>query len=225
MDNYPDLFAMSGIQTYFDIIKLASEIKSGSFEIFENDCKINFFAYSIGALLTETLLISNPLKLFSESKAFFFCGGTTFDKINGNSRTIMDSSAFDHLRFHILNNKSKIKNTIIIPEEYKFLLKKGWKAFLAMSGVRKYVRYRKNSFKQLINRIKAIGLVDDYIIPGYAIEETLNRTLKKNNFEVDVLHFPFKYSHEVPFPVNQNNSNIVNNSFCLIFKKAGLFLS
>ena len=225
MDNYPDLFAMSGIQTYFDVIKLALKIKSGAFEIFENECKIDFFAYSIGALLTETLLMSNPLKLFSESKAFFFCGGSTFDRINGSSRSIMDSKAFAHLRFHLLNNKSRVKKTIIIPEQYKFLLKKGWKSFLAMSGVRKYVNYRKNAFKQLINRIKAIGLVDDFIIPGYAIKETLGKALKNNRFDVDILHFPFKYSHEVPFPLNQGNNNIVNSSFCLVFKKAGLFLS
>ena len=224
MDNYPDLFALSGIQTYFDVVKLVTEIKSGAFEMFEKDCKIDFFAYSIGALLAETLLISNPLKLFSNSKAFFFCGGTTFDKINGTSRLIMDSKAFAHLRNHFLNNKSRVKNGVTVPKQYKFLLKKGWKAFLSMSG-KKYTNYRNNAFKRLINRVKAVGLVDDLIIPGIAIKETLDKTLKGNYLSVEILHFPFKYSHEIPFPVNQNNNNIVNNSFCLVFKKAALFLS
>ena len=224
MDNCPELFSMSGIQTYFDVVKLTSAIKAGHFEIFENDCNINFFAYSIGALLTETLLISNPLQLFSDSKAFFFCGGTTFDKINGSSRAIMDNRAFAHLRNHLLNNTSVLKKEIKIPEQDGHLLKNGWKAFLAMSGIKKYIHYRENSFKFLINRIKAIGLIGDFVVPGNAIRETFGKVF--NNTCVDVMDFPFKYSHEIPFPVNDQKLNdSVTQSFNLVFSKASLFLS
>jgi hypothetical protein len=76
MDHCPELFSMSGIQSYFDVIKLISDMKAGHFEIFKENCNINFFAYSIGALLTETLLISNPLQLFSDrlsGKEFHGC--------------------------------------------------------------------------------------------------------------------------------------------------------
>ena len=222
MDHCPELFSMSGIQTYFDIVKLTSAMKAGHFEIFENDCHIDFFAYSIGALLTETLLISNPLQLFTGSKAFFFCGGSTFDKINGCSRSIMDSQAFAHLKNHVLNHTDVLEKEIKIPEQNAHLLKDGWKAFLAMSGINNYINHRENSFKHLINRIKAIGLEGDFVVPGNAIKDTLGKVF----FDVDVLDFPFKYSHEAPFPVhNQKINDAVTQSFNLVFNKASLFLS
>ena len=226
MDNFPELFSLSGIQTYFDIIKLSSEIKSGSFNIFEKNCKIDFFAYSIGAFLTETLLISNPLNLFSNSKAFFFCGGTTFDKINGDSRAIMDSKAFGNLRNYILNENFSLPQVeMILPRNQEHLLKEGWKAFLIMSGLKKYNNIRDKVLKRLINRIKVIGLKDDFVIPGKAIKETFNK-LMDTNFDVLILDFPFKYSHEVPFPVNnQNFSYTINRAFNFVFKKASLFLN
>jgi hypothetical protein len=226
IDTYPELFSLSGIQSYFDIIKLISVIKAGHFEIFENDCHFDFFAYSIGALLTETLLISNPLQLFSNSKAFFFCGGSTFDKINGNSRSIMDSRAFAHLQNYMSNNTAVFEKDIKIPEQHGHLLNDGWKAFLAMSGMKIYNIYREDAFKQLINRIKAIGLKEDYVVPGNSIRETFGKVFNNTYFDVDVLDFPFKYSHETPFPMNdQKTNNVVTESFNLVFNKASQFLS
>jgi len=227
VDNNPKLFVLSGIQTYYDIVKLSSGIKAGEFDLFKKDCKIDFFGYSIGALLTQTLLISNPLKLFSESKAFFFCGGSTFDKIDGNSRSIMDSEAFSNLRNYLLYNKVSIKNMINLPNHNTRLFKKGWKAFLAMSGIEKYVVQRKNAFKHLIDRVKAVGLKKDCVISGFAIKETLQTNLKNKPkyFDVDILDFQHTYSHEVPFPViNHKINDLVNKSFVLLFDKAARFL-
>jgi len=226
IDHCPELFQISGIQTYFDIIKLTSSMKAGHFNIFQNDCKIHFFAYSIGALLTETLLISNPLQLFSDSKAFFFCGGSTFDKINGSSRTIMDSQAFAHLRNHMLSNPAVPEKEIKIPRQYAYLLKDAWKALLAMSGVKKYSNQRENAFKRLVSRIKAIGLESDFVVPGHAIRDTFGKVVNNNRFDVDVLDFPFRYSHEAPFPVNHQKINdLVTQAFYMVFNKASLFLS
>ena len=225
LDCFPELFLLSGIQTFFDIIKLTSDIQAGHFNLFQNGCKVHFFAYSIGALLTEILLISNPLQLFSDSRAFFFCGGSTFDKINGSSRSIMDSKAFSRLRGYVLNNTDVPEKVKKIPEQQAFLLHDGWKACLAMSGITNYVHHREDAFKHLAHRIKAIGLVGDDVVPGYAIKDTL---WNSSCFDVDVLDFPFKYSHEVPFPVNQqkpNDSDSVDQSFQMVFQKASMFLT
>ncbi|MCL1973924.1 MAG: DUF6051 family protein [Bacteroidetes bacterium] len=226
MDHHPEYFALSGIQTYFDIVKLVSAIKAGDWELFENDCHIDFFAYSIGALLTETLLISNPLELFGDSRAFFFCGGSTFDTINGCSRSIMDSQAFASLRNHTLNHPVLLKKRINIPEQQIHLLKDGWQAFLAMSGIEKYAVHRENAFNWLVNRIKTIGLKKDCIVPGYALRDTFGKIFNHRCFEVDIMDFPFDYSHEVPFPAhNQRLNSVVTQSFLMVFTKAAQFLS
>jgi hypothetical protein len=220
MDSCPELFSLSGIQSYFDIIKLTSSIKAGDFDIFDDECNVNFFAYSIGALLTETLLMSNPLRLFPNSKAFFFCGGSTFDKINGNSRFIMDSQAFANIRNNMLKDTDISGKDINIAQQHLHLLQNGWEAFLAMRGIEQYTKYREIAFSHLINRIEAIGLVGDYVIPGNAIRETFS------NFDVDVMDFPFKYCHEIPFPVtDQSENNMIDQSFNTVFNKASLFLS
>ena len=226
MDHHPEYFATSGIQTYFDIIKLASTIKSGDLGLFQNGCRLDFFAYSIGALLTETLLISNPLQLFSNSRAFFFCGGSTFDKINGCSRSIMDSHAFAHLRSHTLGHTDLLKKRVKIPKHQIYLLKDGWKAFLAMSGIKKYVTHRENAFKYLTDKISAIGLQGDYVVPGHTIKDTFSKIFNNQRFEVDIMDFPFEYSHEVPFPIHNAKINLaVTQSFHLVFNKAAQFLA
>ena len=46
--------------------------------------------------LAEIILMGNPDKLFSQSKLFMFCGGSVFSNMNGSSKLIMDSQAFDH---------------------------------------------------------------------------------------------------------------------------------
>jgi len=226
LDRRPQLFVLSGIQTYFDIIKLTSIIRAGHFDIFDHNCHIDFFAYSIGALLTETLLISNPLQLFSDSKAFFFCGGSTFDKINGSSRSIMDNQAFAHLHDYVLHHTEIHKKDIKIPEQNAHLLKDGWKAFLAMSGMKKFINDRDEAFQRLISRIKAIGLKGDFVVPGIAIKETFGKVFNNTRFDVEVIDFPFKYSHETPFPVNiQKMNDSVTQSFHTVFHQASLFLS
>ena len=226
LDRRPQLFALSGIQTYFDIIKLTTDIRAGHIEIFDRQCHIDFFAYSIGALLTETLLISNPLQLFSDSKAFFFCGGSTFDKINGSSRAIMDHQAFDHLHNYVLHHTEIQEKEIKIPKNYAYLLKDGWKAFLAMSGMKKFINDRDEAFQRLINRIKAIGLKGDFVVPGTAIKETFGKVFNNACFDVEVMDFPFKYSHETPFPMNIPKINdSVSHSFQTVFRQASLFLS
>ncbi|MDR2585102.1 MAG: DUF6051 family protein [Prevotellaceae bacterium] len=222
IDKDPDHFSYSGLQSYFDIIKLSSEMKAGIFDLFNEGCRIDFFAYSIGALLTEMLLISNPLHLFSDSRAFFFCGGSTFNKIDGSSRSIMDNQAFARLRNHLLHHTSNPVKENKIDKYYGHLLHDGWSAFLAMSGIGMYEQLRVSALNNLIYRIKAIGLKDDHVVPGSAIQETFSNPC----FDVEIMDFPFKYSHEVPFPVaDQSVNQMVTHSFHTVFNQASLFLS
>ena len=62
------MFPISGTQTYFDLVKLCTEIKEGRHDL--TNTSVNIFAYSIGALLAEILPIANPASLFSGERAF-----------------------------------------------------------------------------------------------------------------------------------------------------------
>ena len=91
----PMRFFKSGYQTTTDIVKLLSGIRDGKHEIIPPTSNINIFAYSIGAFLAEIILMGNPENLLSDSKLFIFCGGSVFSNMQGSSKLIMDSLAFD----------------------------------------------------------------------------------------------------------------------------------
>ena len=91
----PMRFFKSGYQTVEDIIRLATDIRSGNHPIVPKTDKIDIFAYSIGAFLAEIIMMGNPGNLFSDSRLFIFSGGSVFSNMRGASRLIMDSRAFD----------------------------------------------------------------------------------------------------------------------------------
>lgn len=212
----PELFWFSGLQTYFDIIKLVKNIKSGNHKHLPIDTKIDFFSYSIGAFLTEILFMSNPEDLFTNQKAFLFCGGSTFDDMNAISKSILDSGASDSLMNYFLNNKfvSKITNT---PKKYLKYIPDAFKSFVLMLNKENFKKERISKFVSLKPFIKAVGLAKDIVIPPKAILETVG--------DCEIIDFPVNYSHENPFPFNNKRDfKIVEDAFITIFDKAVDFL-
>lgn len=216
MEYTPEMFPISGVQTYFDLIKLALSIKTGKHPLFEENTNINIFAYSIGALLAEVLLIANPIGLFSEQKNFFFCGGSTFDKMDANSKAILDSRAAHCLRDYMLNNL-EVSNEISLPLQMASLLPKAWHTLKTMLNTQQNIEEREGAFLALRDRIKAIGLTKDRVIPAKAILETLGYG--------EELDFPFEYCHETPFPLNgKSNTAEIERAFTTVFDQAVDFL-
>lgn len=216
MEHTPEMLPISGIQTYFDIVKLTMNIKSGQHPLFKQNTNIDFFAYSIGALLAEILLIANPASLFSRQRAFLFCGGSTFDKMNPNSKAIMDSRAVHLLRQYILSQPS-VDNEISIPMQMAPLLPKAWETFKSMVNSNQNINKRKDEFANLGSRIESIGLTKDKVIPPEAIRQTIGHGQE--------LDFPFEYTHESPFPMNgKTNIYEVEKAFKSVFDKAVDFL-
>ena len=84
----------SGRETILNLRQLLQQIKEGRHSLFVRDTKCDFFAYSIGAMVSQVLFISNPDKLISDSRFFLFCGGSIFEKMNGSAREIMDNEAW-----------------------------------------------------------------------------------------------------------------------------------
>lgn len=223
MDTAPQMFAISGIQSYFDLIKLVSTIKSGQNPLFSGGCKIEIFAYSISALLAEILLLSNPLNLFSLEKAFLFCGGATFDKIKGVSRSIMDSHAFETLKNFIASNP-EINSRLTLPHYLAPLLQNAWQYFQSMINQNIHSTLRKTGFQNLSGQIMALGLANDLVVPGKAIAQTLMH--HGNNINVEVLDFPYNYSHEKPFPMDTPHiAATIEPHFNTVFSKAADFLT
>ena len=68
----PLRFYASGRESVYNMWQLVHEIKNGEHPLFKEDTSINLFAYSIGALLSQVLLLANPDKMFTDTRLSCF---------------------------------------------------------------------------------------------------------------------------------------------------------
>jgi hypothetical protein len=219
----PMRFFKSGYQTTTDIVKLLSEIRDGKHEIIPQTGDINIFAYSIGAFLAEIILMGNPDNLFSRTKLFIFCGGSVFSNMRGSSKLIMDSRAFDRIYNYYLNDFEKSLTGKSPLVDFLSSTQIGM-AFRSMIDIGRLKTFRENILNRLKGRIHTISLLKDTVIPCNGVISTLDNSHKKEI--VDIWDFPYKYSHENPFPVfDLPLSKKVDYWFERVFAEAALFLA
>lgn len=219
----PFRFFKSGYQTVEDIVRLASEIRNGDHPVVPKTCNINIFAYSIGAFLAEIIMMGNPENLFSSGKLFIFCGGSVFSNMQGASRFIMDSRAFDRVYNYYLND---FETTITGKSPVSDFLHSNavGMAFRSMIDLGRFRKFRENALKKLQEQIRTITLLKDLVIPSCGVVATMGKFQVRESLRV--LDFPFSYTHENPFPVLDSPlSRRVDYWFEKIFAEAALFLA
>ncbi len=213
----PLRFYASGRESVYNLWQLVLEIKEGKHPLFKEDTSINLFAYSIGALLSQVLLLANPEKMFNDTRLFMFCGGSILSEMDGNARDIMDKNAYESIqkyyRHYFLEERfpsTSFKNDFIE------------QAFKAMIREDVMQDYRETFFQKACNRIRAISLKKDKVMPTLGVVKALGNISDKILEEMD---FPFSYSHQVPFPFrNKSNQTLINQSFLNVFGKVAAFL-
>lgn len=214
---HPLRFYASGRESVYNLCQLVRQIKNGEHPLFYENTSVNLFAYSIGALLSQVLLLANPEQMFSDTRLFMFCGGSIFSEMNGNARDILDKDAFDRLQNYFRNN---FLERIDIPSSFKndFLEE----AFKAMIQPDVLTEYRESFFQRACNRIRAISLKKDIVMPTAGIISALGAASGKILKELD---FPFPYSHQIPFPMKGKTDNqLIEQSFNQTFGEAAAFL-
>lgn len=211
----PYRFYSSGRQSLSDIENLIFSIKNGQHPLFPENTQIDVFAYSIGAFLSQIAFLTNNGGLFSDARLFMFCGGSIFSEMFGQSRTIMDSKAFDRLynyyRFEFTPEKE------VADQNDDALM-----AFCSMIAPEQDEMKRTSFFETMGQRLGGISLTNDKVIPYKGVEQALGIELAHKR--IGLYDFDFQYSHENPFPVNQQNTNALNYAFQTVFSQAADFL-
>ena len=219
----PMRFFNSGYQTTIDITRLLLSIKEGEHPVIPSTEKINIFAYSIGAFLAQITMMGNPGNLFTESKLFIFCGGSVFSNMNGSSKLIMDSLAFDRVYSFYLNDFEKSLTGKSPLADFLSTSQIGM-AFRSMIDLGRLKTFRENILKRLHSQIHSITLLKDTVIPSNGVVATLESDKKEDI--VQVWDFPYSYSHENPFPIfDFQFSKKVDECFERVFSEACLFLA
>ena len=219
LTSHPERFMFSGYQSAMDIVKLLSDIQAGNDPLFQADTPINFFSYSIGAFLSQILFLTNPNGLFDASKLFIFCGGSVFNRMDGVSKYIMDSVAFDRLMQYygeaIDENRRKNKSVRQILKGTQL-----GESFYSMTSLDRLNRIKKDVFLKIKDQIQVLGFLKDKVIPADSIKKTLK------GCRVSFLNPDYKYTHENPFPVLKNGcSGNVDRTFQTVMEQAAGFLS
>lgn len=214
----PLRFYVSGLQSAYNIMQLVQEIKNGEHPLFKENTSVNIFAYSIGALLSQVLLLANPEEMFSESRLFMFCGGSIFSYMNGNARDILDKEASDRLMKYYVDEF--LKSYPIGLSSKSISLEQAFKMMISPDVMR---TQRESFFETACNRIQAISLKQDIVIPTEGVMNALGKASQKILEELD---FSFTYSHQTPFPFLKDvGKELVNKSFNRVFQKASSFLA
>lgn len=220
MSMSPHLFFLSGYQAVNDILDLTEEIKSGLHPRIGSEGNPDVFAYSIGVMLAQVLMLSRERSLPPESRLFFFCGGSALNMMNGTSKLIMDSKAFDRLiSFYIDEIEEKQKQggdwlTKILEETTV------GEGYYAMSSVARLKDVFGDPFRDLDGRVKAVTVSSDTVIPAAGVIETM----KGADIETWIPAYPC--THENPFPLFTTGfSGAVDNTFDRLFNTASAFLA
>lgn len=221
----PQRIFWSGFQTYMDFASLMRSIRKGLIDGISKDAKIDFFSYSIGSILSLILAMANPRTELDDSRLFIFCGGATLDRMYPISKYIMDMKACiaiqNYYEEQINNNFANVNRL----GHYLSGLHLEQSYFKAMLTYRHFRELREKRLAQIYERIYAIALVRDEVVPPHEVLNTLKGGFRDIDTKVDVLDFEFPYNHAIPFPITDKFENRVNDAFRLVMDKACAFLA
>jgi hypothetical protein len=225
LENSTHRFLMSGIQTYRDLCFLIKSIRNGNDTVISKNTSIDLFGYSIGAFLCLLLLMDNPDKEFGNSRLFTFCGGATFDEMMPVSRYIMDLRALQYVKGYFsreLDNKNLMGKKL---EQWFSGISVEKSYFPSLINQKDYKEIREKRIYQIHERINAIALSKDEVVPPSGVFNTLNGISGNIKTGLDVLDFEYPYDHVTPFPVTDKYKLQVDYSFRHIMESSAVFLS
>jgi len=221
----PQRFFFSGLQTYYDVIQLLTLIKDGKHPLVSHDARYDLFAYSIGGLLAEILMMTSHRGYFDQSKMILFCGGNVFNRFSPVSRFILDSEAnvalYSYIIEHLANHLRKDERL----RHYLSPLHPEGANFKAMLNYNVLRPQREEALRRISQRTYAIALEKDVVAPSYEVINTLKGINRDIPIEVDVFDFDYPYIHENPFPGHPDYTEKVDRAFKTVFERVAGFYS
>ena len=234
IDEKPERFITGALQTINDVEQLVGRIREGQDPLVDENASIHFFSYSIGCSLAEILLMldedrAETEKLFKESRACLFCGGSILEYANPVSRAILDADAFSRLDHYFNEFGSMRKKGAVFSELRRQIPDIGANVFSILSSLMKtkfVPGLRNRSLKSLKNRFKGFMITTDKVFPVSGLRRTWEDAEGIPQITVNEYPGAPDSSHEVPFPLSRDvdENRIVHAEFQHIFSDAVNFL-
>ncbi|HHV41008.1 MAG: DUF6051 family protein [Bacteroidales bacterium] len=218
----PLRFYSSGLESSYNLYQLMGDMKHGRHPLFTEGVKVDFFAYSIGALLAQVVLMADPCGYAADSALFTFCGGSVFERMNGNARDIIDQEAYEKIRDYYLGNFSQPSRMFAAQDQQMGL--QFTEAFCKMIPSLDAGSKRQPFFTAARDRVRMVSLRKDTVIPTAGVQEAVGNDLV--GIITEELDFPYAYTHQTPFPENEKVSEEeVVLAFRSVFDRAAAFLT
>jgi hypothetical protein len=226
LTQYPQRFFSSGMQSALDLMTLLRQIRKGEHPLFEAGTGIDIFAYSISCMLLQTLMISDENDVLRDCRIVFFAGGSLFSHLQGVSRFIMDSVAFNAIQ-KFYTRLTRISTGLSGDRELQYFLKEHnlGRAFRSVLSPEMERREREKRFSGYGPDLMVIALRDDRIIPLEGIKLAMGERFCRSG-QLCMAHFPYPYTHENPFPVLYRKiEKQVEQSFRSVYDRAVQFFT
>lgn len=210
----PLRFYISGKETCYNLWQLFEQIANGEHPLFDRNCTVNMFGYSIGAMVAQVMMMANPDHLLDNSRLFIFMGGSIFSKMQGAARDILDSRTMTLLRNYYINN-------FVGADQYNSGddFEKAFTLLLLPDYLR---NEREQAFSPVADRIHAVTMVHDRVMTTEGVCDAFGSF---SHNVVEEWDFPFDYSHQIPFPVDTHTPvEAVTAAFERLFGSASNFL-
>ncbi|MFW5788850.1 MAG: DUF6051 family protein [Spirochaetota bacterium] len=220
----PHRFLTSGLETYVNLVDLVRSIRDGSHPFLAAGARVDLFGYSIGASLSQLLLMANRDGLFTESRAFLFCGGSVLDRANPVSKAIMDNEAHRALVGFLAEFERD--PTACMPLEPGFLAGIGReiKVIGSMIFADRRRETRESVAGGIAARARALLLERDRVFAPDGMRDSWRSATGAPILDMDVEDPPYEFSHEQPFPHSARQPNDVARFFETTMERVAGFL-
>lgn len=214
LEAHPQRIFWSGLQTYSDCIQLVDDLKLGNVRSISSETKIDLFGYSIGSFFSMILKMADPKSYFTNSKLFCFCGGMTIDRMFPISKYIMDARSAIKMQTvfaELLSSEFVGDERLHHFQDENLHPHESW--FKKMLRYNYFQKDREIRISELETQIKAYVLEKDEVAPPIEALNSFKGGFRNINVDVEIMDYPFEYSHVVPFPLTKKNSKEINEAF------------
>ena len=214
LEAHPQRIFWSGLQTYSDCIQLVDDLKDGKIKGVSAEATIDLFGYSIGSFFSMILKMANPKSYFSDSKLFCFCGGMTIDRMFPISKYIMDARSAIKMQTvfaELLSSEFVGDERLAHFQDENLHPNESW--FKKMLRYNYFQKDREIRIAELENQIKAYVLEKDEVAPPIEALNSFKGGFRNINVDVEIMDYPFEYSHMVPFPLTKKNATAISAAF------------
>ncbi len=199
LGSHPERFFWGAIQSYWDLVDLVSEIRSGRHPHFDAAARIDLLGFSAGGFVALALLLENTRNLFADSRGILFSTCAAMRDISLSSYLIVDQMAEISLMNLFVKYQRKLANARLKHWLEKHPEGTWFNSFCGLMPDRARLAER---LQEIAPRLLGIANANDQVIPAGAVFNALQGIRRESGVRVEELPLGI---HENPFVTSSYN--------------------